>query len=169
MRAEPWGLVRTNHLRSVAPLTVTYFSICLFLWHVVFSFQGNLRHWLEDPDCRDQYSVIYDSGERTGIYASDAKEPIEIEERAVSSPVHLKNIITMGPCVLYSVSFCYVLLVALDRNIRALVSKRHLSGHIPSERHRSLGRWEVQADPEVQSSGGSAHWFLTLWEVCHGL
>ncbi|XP_016122896.1 eukaryotic translation initiation factor 3 subunit B-like [Sinocyclocheilus grahami] len=43
---------------------------------------GNLRHWLEDPDCRDQYSVIYDSGERTGIFANDVKEPIEIEERA---------------------------------------------------------------------------------------
>uniref|UniRef100_A0A673J120 Eukaryotic translation initiation factor 3 subunit B n=1 Tax=Sinocyclocheilus rhinocerous TaxID=307959 RepID=A0A673J120_9TELE len=43
---------------------------------------GNLRHWLEDPDCRDQYSVIYDSGERTGIFANDVKEPIEVEERA---------------------------------------------------------------------------------------
>lgn len=45
--------------------------------------QGNLRHWLEDPDCRDQYSVIYDSGEKTGIFSNDVKEPIEVEERAV--------------------------------------------------------------------------------------
>lgn len=44
---------------------------------------------MEDSDCRDQYSVIYDSGERTGIFANDVKEPIEVEERAVSSPVHL--------------------------------------------------------------------------------
>ncbi|MBN3271543.1 EIF3B factor, partial [Polyodon spathula] len=43
---------------------------------------GNLRHWLEDADCRDQYSVIFESGERTGIFASDIKEPIVVEERA---------------------------------------------------------------------------------------
>ncbi|MGH0122312.1 UNVERIFIED_CONTAM: hypothetical protein FKN15_003103, partial [Acipenser sinensis] len=44
--------------------------------------KGNLRHWLEDVDCRDQYSVIFESGERTGIFANDAKEPIVVEERA---------------------------------------------------------------------------------------
>lgn len=38
---------------------------------------------MEDPDCRDQYSVIYDSGEKTGIFSNDVKEPIEVEERAV--------------------------------------------------------------------------------------
>ncbi|XP_028825038.1 eukaryotic translation initiation factor 3, subunit Ba [Denticeps clupeoides] len=43
---------------------------------------GNLRHWMEDPDCRDQYSVIYESGERTGIFSNDAKEAITVEERA---------------------------------------------------------------------------------------
>ncbi|KAJ8351022.1 hypothetical protein AAFF_G00160930 [Aldrovandia affinis] len=43
---------------------------------------GNLRHWMEDPDCRDQYSVIFESGERTGIFANDAKEAITVEERA---------------------------------------------------------------------------------------
>ncbi|KPP69518.1 eukaryotic translation initiation factor 3 subunit B-like [Scleropages formosus] len=43
---------------------------------------GNLRHWMEDPDCRDQYSVIFESGERTGIFSNDVKEPILIEERA---------------------------------------------------------------------------------------
>lgn len=43
---------------------------------------GNMRHWLEDPDCRDQYSVIYESGERTTIFSNDAKEPMLVEERA---------------------------------------------------------------------------------------
>lgn len=46
--------------------------------------QGNLRHWMEDPDCRDQYSVIYEAGERTGIFSNDAKDAITVEERAVS-------------------------------------------------------------------------------------
>ncbi|KAF0037108.1 hypothetical protein F2P81_009982 [Scophthalmus maximus] len=43
---------------------------------------GNMRHWIEDPDCRDHYSVIYESGERTAIFSNDAKEPIVAEERA---------------------------------------------------------------------------------------
>ncbi|XP_060116568.1 eukaryotic translation initiation factor 3 subunit B [Heteronotia binoei] len=42
---------------------------------------GNLRYWLEDPDCRDQYSVIFESGDRTSIYWNDVKEPVVIEER----------------------------------------------------------------------------------------
>uniref|UniRef100_A0A3B4GC99 Eukaryotic translation initiation factor 3 subunit B n=1 Tax=Pundamilia nyererei TaxID=303518 RepID=A0A3B4GC99_9CICH len=43
---------------------------------------GNMRHWIEDPDCRDQYSVIYEAGERTAIFSNDAKESITVEERA---------------------------------------------------------------------------------------
>jgi len=50
--------------------------------------QGNMRHWIEDPDCRDQYSVIYEAGERTVIYNNDAKEPIVSEERSVRSRSH---------------------------------------------------------------------------------
>ncbi|XP_042294217.1 eukaryotic translation initiation factor 3 subunit B isoform X2 [Sceloporus undulatus] len=42
---------------------------------------GNLRYWLEDPDCRDQYSVIFESGDRTSIYWNDVKDPVTIEER----------------------------------------------------------------------------------------
>nr|XP_003226093.1 PREDICTED: eukaryotic translation initiation factor 3 subunit B [Anolis carolinensis] len=42
---------------------------------------GNLRYWLEDPDCRDQYSVIFESGDRTTIYWNDVKDPVTIEER----------------------------------------------------------------------------------------
>uniref|UniRef100_A0A4W3JH05 Eukaryotic translation initiation factor 3 subunit B n=1 Tax=Callorhinchus milii TaxID=7868 RepID=A0A4W3JH05_CALMI len=43
---------------------------------------GNLRYWLEDPDCRDQCSIIYESGDRTAILWNDVKEPVTIEERA---------------------------------------------------------------------------------------
>lgn len=43
-----------------------------------------MRYWLEDPDCRDQYSVIFESGDRTAIYWNDVKDPVTIEERPVS-------------------------------------------------------------------------------------
>lgn len=65
------------------------FSTPLTLY-VCLSVQGNMRHWIEDPDCRDQYSVIYEAGERTAIFSNDAKEPITVEERAVSSWTQLE-------------------------------------------------------------------------------
>uniref|UniRef100_UPI00358FACB8 eukaryotic translation initiation factor 3 subunit B-like n=1 Tax=Myxine glutinosa TaxID=7769 RepID=UPI00358FACB8 len=43
---------------------------------------GNLRYWLEEPDCRDQYSVIFDAGDRTAIFLNDNVEPTLLEERA---------------------------------------------------------------------------------------
>nr|XP_036279940.1 eukaryotic translation initiation factor 3 subunit B isoform X1 [Pipistrellus kuhlii]XP_036279941.1 eukaryotic translation initiation factor 3 subunit B isoform X1 [Pipistrellus kuhlii]KAF6346441.1 eukaryotic translation initiation factor 3 subunit B [Pipistrellus kuhlii] len=43
---------------------------------------GNLRYWLEEPECRDQYSVIFESGDRTSIFWNDVKDPVSIEERA---------------------------------------------------------------------------------------
>uniref|UniRef100_A0A672K607 Eukaryotic translation initiation factor 3 subunit B n=1 Tax=Sinocyclocheilus grahami TaxID=75366 RepID=A0A672K607_SINGR len=52
-----------------------------------YVFRGFHMHWLEDPDCRDQYSVIYESGEQTAIFSNDSKEPILVEERAVKTYV----------------------------------------------------------------------------------
>lgn len=49
-----------------------------------FFLQGNLRYWLEEAECRDQYSVIFESGDRTSIFWNDVKDPVSIEERAVS-------------------------------------------------------------------------------------
>ena len=54
-----------------------------------FKFQGNLRYWLQDPDCFDHYSVIYEGGEKTAIFQnsvhlSSVRDPTLIEERNVS-------------------------------------------------------------------------------------
>ncbi|XP_060560213.1 eukaryotic translation initiation factor 3 subunit B-like [Ruditapes philippinarum] len=48
---------------------------------------GNLRYWLQDPDCFDNYSVIYEGGEKTAIFQntvhlSSVREPTKVEERA---------------------------------------------------------------------------------------
>ncbi|XP_014680977.1 PREDICTED: eukaryotic translation initiation factor 3 subunit B-like [Priapulus caudatus] len=43
---------------------------------------GNLRHWLMDNDCHDQYSVIHDGGDRTCIFLNTPLEPRMLEERA---------------------------------------------------------------------------------------
>jgi translation initiation factor 3 subunit B len=43
--------------------------------------RGNLYYWLEDPDCYDQYSVLYESGETTAIYLNSAPEPTLLMER----------------------------------------------------------------------------------------
>lgn len=46
--------------------------------------QGNVYYWLLDPDCFDQYSIIYDGGEKTAIYLNSMPEPTLLEERSVS-------------------------------------------------------------------------------------
>lgn len=48
-----------------------------------------MRYWLQDPDCFDHYSVIYEGGEKTAIYQNtvhlgSVRDPTMVEERAVS-------------------------------------------------------------------------------------
>ena len=47
-------------------------------------FQENLRSWLLDPDCNDQYSVIHGGGDKVGIMWNTHQEPILSKERMVS-------------------------------------------------------------------------------------
>uniref|UniRef100_A0A646QC55 Eukaryotic translation initiation factor 3 subunit B n=1 Tax=Hemiscolopendra marginata TaxID=943146 RepID=A0A646QC55_9MYRI len=42
---------------------------------------GNLYYWLLDPDCYDQYSVIYNGGKMTSVWQNSLPEPTVIEER----------------------------------------------------------------------------------------
>ena len=62
---------------------------CMF----VRLFQGNLRSWLMDTHCYDQYSVIYEGGDRTAIMNNAHNEPTVIEERAVSLQKDVKILI----------------------------------------------------------------------------
>ncbi|KAK3091595.1 hypothetical protein FSP39_021018 [Pinctada imbricata] len=47
-----------------------------------FKDYGNLRYFLQDNECCDQFSVIYDGGEKTAIYKNSPREPVLLEERA---------------------------------------------------------------------------------------
>ena len=51
----------------------------------MFCHQGNLKYWLQDADCNDQYSVIFDGGEKTSIFLNTASEASLVEERKVGS------------------------------------------------------------------------------------
>ncbi|XP_067141561.1 eukaryotic translation initiation factor 3 subunit B [Centruroides vittatus] len=42
---------------------------------------GNLRYWLMEPECYDQYSVMYDAGKKTAIYLNSQPEPVCLKER----------------------------------------------------------------------------------------
>ncbi|RWS22359.1 Eukaryotic translation initiation factor 3 subunit B-like protein, partial [Leptotrombidium deliense] len=43
--------------------------------------KGNLRSWLQDPDCYDHYSVLYDGGEMTAVYSNSNPQPTLVKER----------------------------------------------------------------------------------------
>ncbi|CAN8003060.1 unnamed protein product [Ixodes hexagonus] len=42
---------------------------------------GNLRQWLQDPDCFDQFCVMYCGGERVAIYLNSNPEPTVVKDR----------------------------------------------------------------------------------------
>lgn len=44
--------------------------------------QGNLHSWLLNTHCYDQFSLIYEGGDRTAIFNNTHQEPVLIEERA---------------------------------------------------------------------------------------
>ena len=46
-------------------------------------FQGNLRYFLQEPDCCDEFSIIYEGGEKTAIHKNTPRESTVLEERAV--------------------------------------------------------------------------------------
>ncbi|XP_013774809.1 eukaryotic translation initiation factor 3 subunit B-like isoform X1 [Limulus polyphemus] len=42
---------------------------------------GNLWYWLEDPDCYDQYSVIYEGGAMSAVFLNSHPEPTPLRTR----------------------------------------------------------------------------------------
>ena len=58
---------------------------------MLFVFQEDLRSWLLDPDCNDEYSVIHSGGEKVSILWNTPQESVLIRERAVSFPVIPSN------------------------------------------------------------------------------
>lgn len=43
--------------------------------------RGNLRNWLLDPDCYDQYSALHDEGKIVTIFKNATPDPIAVKER----------------------------------------------------------------------------------------
>ena len=52
--------------------------------------QGCLQDYLLDSDACDQFSVVYEQGDKVGIYSSTQPEPTLKEERSVSHTVSFK-------------------------------------------------------------------------------
>ena len=46
-------------------LSYSSFGMPNHIYQISFAVhQGNMKYWLQDPDCNDQYSVIFDGGEK---------------------------------------------------------------------------------------------------------
>lgn len=43
--------------------------------------RGNLREWLLEPDCYDQFAVVFEGGDSTAIYLNSNPEPTLIKQR----------------------------------------------------------------------------------------
>ena len=63
--------------------------------------QGNLKSWLLEPDANDQFSVVFQGGEKVGIYCNTKPEATEMESRARWTETYVK----WSPLGTYLVTF----------------------------------------------------------------
>lgn len=107
--------------------------------------QGNMRHWIEDADCRDQYSVIYEAGERTAIFNNDAKDPITAEERAVGSSGSLGLMLQLsGP------HQAWKLCISLQRWTETYVRWSPKGTYLATFHQRGIALWGGEKFKQIQ-------------------
>jgi len=63
--------------------------------------RGDLRYWLQDPDCYDQYSVLHDGGEVTTVFLNSTPEPTLLKERKLWT----ETIVMWSPLGTYLATF----------------------------------------------------------------
>ena len=103
--------------------------------------QGCLQYYLLDPDACDQFSIVYEQGDKVGIYSSTQPEPTLLEERSVSWKKLMFDILLN----LTTARF----IAEVDWNTGSVVTFGYLHFHLPRQRNCSVGRWKVLADNEI--------------------
>ena len=123
-----------------------------------FKEQGCLQYYLLEQDACDQFSVVYEQGDKVAVYNNSQPEPALLEERPVRH--------------FYLFSFLFFLLILLfhlcvemDRDFGSVVAIGNLFGHFPRQRYRPVGRWKVPADHAIQPPWSSVYRFFTLRKV----
>jgi len=51
---------------------------------------GNLKSWMLNPDCLDQFSIIYEGGEKTSVYLNTPPEPSVVVQRPKWTETYLR-------------------------------------------------------------------------------
>lgn len=54
-----------------------------------FREQGCLQYYLLEPDACDQFSVVYEQGDKVAVYSNSQPEPALLEERPVYNSLNL--------------------------------------------------------------------------------
>lgn len=57
----------------------------------------NLCCWLEEEECRHQYSLIFQSGEQTSVFWNGIKNLVSIEERARWTDIQSGDVVLLAP------------------------------------------------------------------------
>lgn len=117
-----------NHTFSVNLFTdFDKFDTILDKWETPvpqpFKEQGCLQYYLLESDACDQFSVVYEQGDKVGIFLNTQPEPSVLEERPVSSLLRWMH------CY-YSITF-HSIVAEMDRDIGPLVSFGYLPGYFP--------------------------------------
>ena len=163
-RLSFWSL---SDVQCLIWCTVKFWRNCVDIMDFFrFILQGNLQQWLMDPHCYDQFSVIYEGGDRTAIFLNTPGEPTEVEVRDVGCRfIALVIIFQLSVCASVHVACFRFEITALDGDICSVVATWHLPVNISPKRNRVVGWREHETDSTVQPPWRSAGRLLSVRTV----
>ena len=123
-----------------------------------FKEQGCLQYYLLDPDaCDDQFSIVYEQGDKVAVNLNTQPEPALLEERPVSN---------FNACLNISIILTILTLVEMDRDFSLVVTPwYHLPTYFPCKGYCPLGRREVSTN-RTYSRSTSGQMFFNLLPLC---
>ena len=145
-----------SHKPEKVPVLKTGFKIS---WgYGVLLGQGCLQYYLLDPDaCDDQFSIVYEQGDKVAVNLNTQPEPALLEERPVSN---------FNACLNISIILTILTLVEMDRDFSLVVTPwYHLPTYFPCKGYCPLGRREVSTN-RTYSRSTSGQMFFNLLPLC---
>nr|XP_002130037.1 eukaryotic translation initiation factor 3 subunit B-like [Ciona intestinalis] len=125
---------------------------------------GNLYYFLEDEDCNNQFSVIYEGGVKTGIFLNTAAEPSLLEQRERWTETYTR----WSPKGAYLATF-HAKGIALWGGEKFRQIQRFTHPGVQLIDFSPCERYLVTFSPMQDPSRGDDIQAITVWEIFTGL
>ena len=121
-----------------------------------FKEQGCLQYYLLDPDACDQFSIVYEQGDKVAVNLNTQPEPTLLEERPVSTFYAYLNT---------SILLIIFILAEMDRDFSSVVTPWYLPSYFPCKGYCPLGWRELSTNRTFQPSGSAVYRLFAMREV----